>query len=353
MNFSFNNKSITGILTILPKNVEKFDKALKNYNFSKYQSLRLKEIMGFNEKRVVKKNICVSDLSIYGLKYLFKRKLLTKDSIDALILVTQTPDYFVPPTTSIIHHKLQLKNNLICMDINQGCAGYIIGLIQAFLLLEQKKINKVVLINADVLSRKVSINDRNSHPIVGDAASITIIEKSNSKNKILASVNVSGRNYDALMIPAGGMKYPFSNKTSIIKKDHSGNYRSMEHLVMKGDQVFNFVLNTVPKMINDLIRDAKINKKDIDYYIFHQPNKFMLNKLANKIGIPLEKIPSNVVENFGNSSGASIPTAMTFNFRKNELQDKLICFAGFGVGLTWASILLKIKKLKFNQIIEY
>ena len=79
----------------------------------------------------------------------------------------------------------------------------------------------------------------------------------------------------------------------------------------------------------------------------------MLNKLANKIGIPLEKIPSNVVENFGNSSGASIPTAMTFNFRKNELQDKLICFAGFGVGLTWASILLKIKKLKFNQIIEY
>jgi 3-oxoacyl-[acyl-carrier-protein] synthase-3 len=353
MNFSFNNKSIVGVLSILPKNIEKFDDSMKNYNFSKYQSIKLKEIMGFNEKRVVKNNTCVSDLSIYGLQYLFKKKLLTKDSIDALILVTQTPDFFIPPTTSVIHCKLKLKTNLICMDINQGCSGYIVGLIQAFLLLEQKKINKVVLINADVLSRKVSIYDRNSHPIVGDAASITILEKSNFNNKIFASINVSGKDYEALIIPAGGMRYPLNKKTSIIKKDHSGNYRSMEHLIMKGDQVFNFVLNIVPKMINNLIKDAKINKKDIDYYIFHQPNKFMLNKLANKIGIPYEKIPSNIVENFGNSSSSSIPTTMTFNFKKNELHDKLICFAGFGVGLTWASILLKIKKLRFNHIIDY
>jgi 3-oxoacyl-[acyl-carrier-protein] synthase-3 len=139
MNFSFINKSITGVLSILPKNIEKFDDSMKNYNFSKYQSLRLKEIMGFNEKRVVKNNTCVSDLSIYGLQYLFKKKLLTKDSIDGLILVTQTPDFFIPPTTSVIHCKLKLKTNLICIDINQGCSGYIVGLIQAFLLLEQKK----------------------------------------------------------------------------------------------------------------------------------------------------------------------------------------------------------------------
>ena len=106
--------------------------------------------MGYSSRRIVKNKTSVSDLCIYGLKHLFKKKLLDKNSIDALILVTQTPDYFLPPTSNVISGKLNLNSDVICMDINQGCAGYEIGLIQSFLLLDQKNISKVIVLNADV-----------------------------------------------------------------------------------------------------------------------------------------------------------------------------------------------------------
>lgn len=105
--------------------------------------------------------------------------LLRKDEIGALILATTTPDYFMPPTSNFIQGKLRLGQDIICLDINQGCAGFLIGLFQAFSFLEQEEINKVVLLNADVISRKVSRKDRNSYPLIGDAAVITIVEKDN------------------------------------------------------------------------------------------------------------------------------------------------------------------------------
>ena len=158
MNLKFNNKKITGILTVLPENEVKFDDEIANYNFSKGQSMKLKLIMGYNKRRIVDEQTTVSDLCIFGLNYLFENNLLNKDEIDALILVTQSPDHFMPPTSHIIHGKLGLKRDMICLDINQGCSGYVIGLNQAFFLLENEAVNKVVLLNADTLSKKVSKN---------------------------------------------------------------------------------------------------------------------------------------------------------------------------------------------------
>src|SRR5712672_3097361 len=116
-------------------------------------------------------------MAVFGLQNLFDCGLLKPDDIDALLLITQSPDYFMPATSSIIQGRLGLKQDMLCLDINQACAGFIIGLIQAFALLEQESIRKVVLINADVLSRKASPKDRNIYPLIGDAASITIIER--------------------------------------------------------------------------------------------------------------------------------------------------------------------------------
>ncbi len=354
MNLKFKNKKITGLLTILPAREVKFEDEMENYNFSTAKSLKLKMAMGYNTHRVAEPGTCSSDLCIHGLNYLFDNKLLKKEEIDALLFVSQSPDYYMPPTSNVIHGHFNLKHDIICMDINQGCAGFILGLIQAYMLLEQEEIHKVVLMNADVLSSKVSKRDRNSNPLIGDAASITIVEKSNDNEVIYGNIQMDGTGAFALTIPAGGFRLPSSAETAIMEEDAAGNFRSKDNLVMKGDDVFNFVQIEVPPMIEKLLLFAGVTKEEVDWYMFHQPNRFMLNKLADKIGVPRDKVPSNIVENFGNASGVTIPTNIAYNLGTLLLNDKLkVCLAGFGVGLTWASLLLDMGKLKFNEIINY
>lgn len=354
MNLKFQNKKITGILTVLPENEVNFDDEIDNYDFSRGQSMKLKLIMGYGKRRVVKKGTTVSDLCVFGMNYLFDNNLLKKDEVDALILVTQSPDHFVPATSHIIQGKLNLKQDMICLDINQACSGYPIGLNQAFMLLEQDEVNKVVVLNADIMSCKVSVKDRGSRPLTGDAASITIVENNSSDNIIYGTVNVDGKGADALIIPAGGFKMPSTQETAELKTDNSGNSRSLDHLVMKGDDVFNFVQKEVPPMIENLLTKANCDRDEIDYYMFHQPNKFMLKKLADKMGVPYSKMPNNIVENFGNSSGVSIPTNITYNLGEKLLTNSfLICLAGFGAGLSWASLLITLEKLTFCEIIYY
>ena len=354
MNLKFRHKKITGLLTVLPSWEIAFEDEMQNYNFSVAKSIKLKMAMGYNKHRVVEEGVCVSELCIYGLNYLFENGLLRKEDIDALLLVTQSPDYQMPPTSNIIQGKLGLGREVICMDINQGCCGFIVGLTEAFMLLEQEEVNKVVLLNADVLSRKVSKHDRNSNPLIGDAATITIVEKSDSDTTIYGSIRMDGTGADALIIPAGGMRMPVNAETSELKEDAAGNFRSLEHLVMKGDEVFNFVQREVPPLIEDLLDRAVCGKEEVDWYMFHQPNRFMLHKLADKLGIPHEKMPSNIVENFGNASGATIPTNICFNIGEQLKDEKyLFCLSGFGVGLTWGALLMPVGKVDFCNIIYY
>jgi 3-oxoacyl-[acyl-carrier-protein] synthase III len=354
MNLSFSGKSISGVLTILPSKEIVFEDEIDNYNFSRERSLKLKSAMGFNKRRIVENGVCVSDLCIFGLNYLFDKGKLKKEEIDALILVTQTPDYILPPTSNVIQGALGLNHDVICLDINQGCAGYIIGLNQAFMLLEQKNISKVVLLNADILSSKVSKNDRNSNPLIGDGASITIVEKSSQAQDVNIVIKMNGEGAFSLQIPAGGARLPISDKTGILNQDTNGNLRSLNHLVMKGDEVFNFVQTEVPPLIDNLLILSNTNKDEIDYYMFHQPNKFMLHKLADKMGVPREKMPANIVENFGNSSGVTIPTSICYNIGDKLLSnDYKLCLSGFGVGLTWAAMTINLGKLNFCEIIDF
>lgn len=352
MKFSFQNKKISGILTVVPKNIVKFDDEIANYNFSQKQSQKLKSIMGYEQKRVVVEGVCSSDLCEYGMNYLFENNLLKREDVDALVLVTQSPDFFMPATSNILHGKLGLKKDILCLDISQGCCGYIIGLIQSFMLLEQKNINKVVLLNADILSSKVSKRDRNSNPLIGDGASVTVIEKSEASAEVFADIKMDGTSALCLNIPAGGFRMPSTPETSVMKEDEAGNFRSLDNLVMKGDDVFNFVLNKVPEQIEDVLNEKNLTKEDVDYFICHQPNKFMLQKLADKLEVSYEKMPNNIVENFGNASGVTIPTNICFNLSNIDRKLKL-CLSGFGVGLTWATMVLDLDKPTFNKIIEF
>lgn len=354
MNLKFKGKKVSGILTILPAHEVTFDQEMANYNFPPAKSLKLKMAMGYNKHRIVAGDVCASDLCVHGLGYLFDKGFLNKEEIDALILVTQSPDHFMPPTSNIVQGRLGMKKDLFCMDICQGCAGFVIGLLEAFMLLEQETINKVVLLNADVLSRKVSPKDRNSYPLVGDAASVTLVEKERGDSNIFANLKMDGSHADVLMIPAGGFRYPSSPETARMEEDESGNFRAKDHLVMKGDAVFNFVQTEVPPMISDLVGFAGTSLETVDYFMFHQPNKFMLRKLADKMKVGYDRMPSNIVENFGNSSGVTVPLAITYNARDRLLREQLkLCLAGFGVGLTWTSILMDMGPLAFCEMIDY
>ncbi len=339
---------------MIPANEINYVDEMKNFNFPLAKSLKLKQIMGYEKHRIVEGEVCVSDLAVHGLQYLFDQGLLRKEDIDALILVTQSPDYFMPATSNVIQSRLNLKNDMFCLDINQGCAGFVIGLIQAFLMLEQDSINKVVLINGDVLSRKVSSKDRNSWPLIGDAASITIVEKSDAETVTYANLKMDGKNHTALIIPAGGFRTPSTSETSVMEDVGDNNFRSQDNLKMDGAAVFNFVQTEVPPMIEDLLGFSGINKEELDFYLFHQPNKFMLEKLADKLRIPYEKMPNNIVSNFGNASGVTIPTNITFNLGDKLLNNSYrVCLAGFGVGLTWSSMVMDLSQLDFCKMINF
>jgi 3-oxoacyl-[acyl-carrier-protein] synthase III len=354
MDFKFKNKKISGILTVLPSKEVTFEDGIENYNFSRAKSMKLKLAMGYNKRRIVEDGVCSSDLAIHGLKYLFENKFVDKTEVDALLFVSQSPDHFMPPTSNIIQGELELKQDILCLDINQGCAGYLIGLQQAFMLLDQESIKKVVLINADVLSPKVSVRDRNSNPLIGDAASITIVERDTESNEIYSSIFMNGNGAKVLQIPAGGFRMPSTEETRTMVEDANGNFRSLDNLVMEGDKVFNFVQTEVPPMINNILERSGSAKDQIDYYLFHQPNRFMLQKLADKIGVDRNKLPSNIVENFGNASGVSIPTNICYNLGKDlEVNKYNVCLSGFGVGLTWGAMIMELGNLNFNTIIEF
>jgi len=354
MDFSFKNKRISGILTILPKKAVKFEDEMANYSFSPAKCMKLKLAMGYNEHRIAEPGQCSSDFCKFGLQYLFDNGMLKKEEIDALLFVSQSADYYMPPTSNLIHGHFGLKQDCLCMDINQGCAGFELGLIQAFMLLEQPAVKKVVLMNADVLSPKVSDQDRNSKPLIGDAAAITIVEKCEEENPIYANIKMDGTGAMVLNIPAGGFRMPSTPETAVMEQDAAGNFRSKNNLMMQGDDVFNFVQREVPPMIEHLYEQSGVDRTEVDWYMFHQPNKFMLHKLADKLGIPHDKMPANIVENFGNASGVTVPTCISYNLGDQLINGKMrLCMAGFGVGLTWSSIMMETGNLNFNKIIEF
>jgi 3-oxoacyl-[acyl-carrier-protein] synthase-3 len=354
MHLKFKNKKITGILSVLPTNEINYLDEIGNYNFSEKQSIKLGKIMGYGTRRIVNNGTTVSDLCAFGLNYLIDNKLLDKETIGALILCTQSPDYFLPATSNVIAGKINLSDDVICMDINQGCAGFEVGLLQAFMLLDTGSIDKVVLLNADILSTKVSIKDRNSRPLAGDGAAITIIENVKNNEDIDVFIKMDGTNALSLQIPAGGFKMPSNSETAELKEDAAGNFRALDHLVMKGDEVFNFVQTKVPEMLNDMFDKLNIDDAAFDYYFFHQPNKFMLEKLAEIVKIPIEKIPNNICEKYGNGSNNTVPLNICENLGEKAVSNSYeVCLGGFGVGLTWSLIKWKIEKLDFCKIINY
>lgn len=354
MQLAYRNKRITGVLTVIPKNCKTFDEEMKNYQADKKRSRRLKLVMGYDRHHFVEPGVCASDLAVFGVETLLHEGKLRKEEIDAIVTVTQSPDYFMPTTGAVIHGRLGLDSHVYCVDISQGCTGYLTGLMEAFSLLDQPQTRKVLLINVDVLSHKVSKEDRNSYPLIGDAASVTVVERTEEETRIDGEIRMDGTRHDALMIPAGGFRQPSTPETAVLHEDSEGNRRSLDNLVMKGADVFNFVQTEMPPLLASLFARLGVKKEEIDWFLFHQPNKFMVEKLAQAIDVPLEKMPSNIVTYFGNASGVTIPTNICYNVGEKLLGHTYkVCLAGFGVGLTWGAMVLELGQLDFCEMVEF
>lgn len=353
MDAVFKNKKISGILTVLPETESFFDDEIANYDFPEKQTRRLKKVMGFHKHRLAKEKSTASDFCVEGLDYLLEHGKIKKEEIGAVVAVGLSPDYFLPQVSSIIHGKCGLPKDVLCIDLPQGCCGFLLGLMEAFLLLEHMDDKKIVLFNTDVLSHKVSKHDRNDYPLIGDLTTVTIVENERRGGEIYFRLWSDGENRNFLQIPAGGFAMPSTPETAKMELADDGNKRCLDNLHMNGGEVFNFVQREVPPMLEDLFQKYGIDKEKMDYYLFHQPNKFMLEKLADKLEVPYEKLFMNVVEEYGNPSGASIPTVIVHNLR-DEMVDGIYdcCLSAFGSGLTWGAIVMKLGNMDFCEEIQ-
>jgi len=354
MKASFDHIRIESICTVVPERRVMFEDEIDQYNFTRPQSLKLKATFDLHERRVVSDGVCASDLACDALKALLDNDPTLRGDVGAIFYISQSGDYILPPTSNLIQARFGFGSEVYCVDINQGCAGFLIGLFQAAQLMQCTDVRKVLVINADALSRKVSGRDRNSNPLIGDAASVTVVARSAQASPLVFDIRMDGRDALALWIPAGGSRLPHSDQTAALQEDAAGNFRSLDHLVMKGDSVFNFVQGAVPPLIEDTLAQAGVSKEAVDYFLFHQPNRFMLHKLAASLGVPPDKVPANIVRTFGNASGVSIPMTICHNLAPTLLEQSLrCCMSGFGVGLTWAAAVITLGPLSYCLLKEY
>lgn len=347
----FSGMRIGGVVSVLPETEYDYDEETKH--FATLQTRRLKKIMGFSKRRAAKSTTTTCDLCLEGVKYLLDNQLIKKDEIGALLVLSVTPDYFIPQMSNIIQGELDLPQDIVCMDISQACAAYVLGVFQGFMLLEHlSKDKKVILCTGDVLCRKEPEWKLYEPSFGGDAATVSVLEHTDEKVASYFSIYNDGKQREALIMHAGGFRMPRSSETSILRDTGHGNMRSYDDLWMDGSAVFNFVQKEIPPAIDELLEYAHTDKDEIDWYLFHQPNRFMVEKLAQRMNVDMAKMPANIVENFGNSSGSCVGVNITYNLGEDALNHTYkCCLSAFGGGLAWASAIMDIGNLKFNKML--
>jgi 3-oxoacyl-[acyl-carrier-protein] synthase-3 len=317
---------------------------------------KLKKLMGYNTRRCGKKGEGVSDYAIFGVQHLIDQHIIKVEEVGAIIVTSTSPDYFIPPTSNLIQGHFNISHDCVCIDVSQGCCGYSVGLTYAFMTLEHLAADKkVLLVCGDMMSQKIGARDRASRPIIGDAVTISVVENCADGKEVYCCLKNQGEHGMAINIPAGGNKLPCSAETAVEVEDEAGNWRSQEQFFMEGDLVFNFVINETPLMIDELLAFANLNKEEIDYFVCHQPNAFMLKKLAERVEVEPEKMPNDIVSIYGNSNSATIPVTLCHHYEEmyeGKDQNKLM-FASFGSGLALGGVLIDLPALRYCKMIDY
>lgn len=351
MHAYFNSVRISAVIGVVPSSVSYFDDEVSNYSHDLSSNLKLKEVMGYGEHRVVTGNTTTCDLASAGMSALMSRGLLNADEVNALFFISQTPDYVIPPTSSFLHGKFNLPADAYCVDINDGCNGYIKGLFEAFSFLNSTKTECAVIVAGDVLSPLVSRRDRNSFPLVGDAATVTVIRRNKSwaDEKISISIRNDGRGFDKLIIPAGGARQKVIGN-EVDELDAEGNWRSICNLRMNGRDVFAFTQTVVPSFLQEIIEMSGLKSSDVHRFYLHQANAFIIDRLRRKLGASTDQMPDRVIRKYGNSSSGTIPMLIATEPKGDEI---LRCvLGGFGVGLSWGAANLMLQPAVSQGVLE-
>ncbi len=320
--------SLQGVATCVPDKV--FDNIKDSDNFDPQEVKKVVTIAGIKQRRVVDDNTCSSDLCLKAGKQLLERLEWSPDSIDTLIFVTQTPDYFLPGTASLLHRDLGLPMSCAAFDVGLGCSGYPYALWLASMMIQTGAARRVLVMHGETASLFTYPGDRATALLFGDAGSATALEREGDDSWGF-SLHSDGQGYRDLMIPGRGFRDP-------RPEDDRDNY-----LHMNGANLFNFTIQKVPLLIQDTLTLMDKNIDDIDAFIFHQSNQFMMLHIARKVGLPAEKTPI-ILGKYGNSGGPSVPLTMTQHYADKKLEfDETAMLLGYGVGLSWGSALLKVK----------
>jgi 3-oxoacyl-[acyl-carrier-protein] synthase-3 len=320
--------------------------------FGETEMEKIASTTGIRERRVAPEGICTSDLCVAAADTLFERTGVARDSIDAIILVTQTPDYVLPATACSLHGRLGLATGCAAFDVNLGCSGYTYGLWMAAHLIAGGGGSRVLLLAGEIATRRVNPLDRSARPLFGDAGTATIVEADPAASEIRFVFGTDGSGQNDLYIPAGGFRLPDAAAAGDARIGDDGNPRRLVDLHMDGSAVFVFTLDRVVPLIREAIRDASWATGDVDVAVFHQANEFMLKHIARAVKLPWEKVPCSLGR-FGNTSSASIPLTMTTALaRDGVIPAAKVLLAGFGVGLSWCSATLAAGEICAPPLVE-
>lgn len=345
---------IRGLCATVPQQTYCFEDELRFFPFPEKTSRRLGRVMGFKEHRIADEKTTPCDLAAYTMNHLFQQGLLRKDTLQGMVVVAQMADHPVPGNSKVIHGQLALPTDVFCTDVYENCIGFISGLYTACSYVAAG-LDEVALITTDGGACRANKLDRNTYPLCGDAAAVALVSRSDDPNDEIHFVfRNDGSRREALLVPAGGCRMPTTAETVKLTKDEIGNYRSLNHMHMDGTAVFQFVMESVPPLVEEACRYAGVAKDDIRYHLTHQPNRFMLEKLADLMEVPREILFNNIVENFGNSSSVTIPVNIAFNLGERLLRERpLVCCSAFGAGLSLAAAICRLGNMDFCELIEH
>lgn len=328
---TFEGVGIAGIVACVPPRV------VENSEFEHSFGAGVGEVIkmiGVKQRRWVADGVTTSDLCLAAASRLLTRLDWDPESVDALIFISQTPDYRLPATACVMQSKLGLRKGIIAFDVNLGCSAYPYGLWLASMLVSSGSADRVLLAVGDTSSRVVNPQDRGTALLFGDAGAVTAIEKMENTARSHFILGSDGSGFENLIIREGGFRQNSEDQESDPTK-----------LFMDGGEIFNFTLKAVPRLVSDLMELSELRIEQHDAFLFHQANTFMINHLAKKAKLPQEKVPINI-DRYGNTSSATIPLLMADDLASHLMsrQSRLAMF-GFGVGYSWAAASIPTEQL--------
>ncbi len=298
---------------------------------------------GIKQRHVTDWDEIASDCAVKAAEKLFEEHNLDKKSIDFILFVTQTPDYCSPTTACLIQHRLGLPNNIGAFDINLGCSGFVYALSVAKSFLLSNMAKNILILTSEVLTKHIHKQDRSARMLFGDAGAAAVVSISEAENKNIGEFvfGTDGKDLNIMIAPNLGFRNHYLNNCAIDYNDEYGNTLNDSNFSMNGPKVFIFSLRRVPPLIAEVLQKNNLSEEDIDLFVFHQANGYLLETLRKKLHIPSHKFFSNI-ENKGNTVSSTIPIALCDAIKAGRIQEnQTILVAAFGVGLSWAATILK------------